>query len=203
MSASLIKVPQGGQKIVPGQAVPDNPIIPFIEGDGIGIDITPVMIKVVDAAVAKAYGGAKKIFWMEVYAGEKSTQMYGSDHYGYDDEMKSLVNAERVSTSYPLISPFYFVTFIMLGTMIILNLFVGVIVNGMEEAQGEFQDELRQKHRAKRGHLTLGDEIALVQEQLEQLAQQLSAIQRRSRQSKYYDAAVAEEMTGQPVLESP
>jgi isocitrate dehydrogenase len=61
MSASLIKVPQGGQKIVPGQAVPDNPIIPFIEGDGIGIDITPVMIKVVDAAVAKAYGGAKKI----------------------------------------------------------------------------------------------------------------------------------------------
>jgi hypothetical protein len=60
MSASLIKVPQGGQKIIPGQAIPDNPIIPFIEGDGIGIDITPVMIKVVDAAVAKAYGGARR-----------------------------------------------------------------------------------------------------------------------------------------------
>ena len=57
MSESLIKVPQGGQKIVPGQAIPDNPIIPFIEGDGIGVDITPVMIKVVDAAVATAYGG--------------------------------------------------------------------------------------------------------------------------------------------------
>ena len=66
MSDSLIKVPQGGQKIVPGQTIPDNPIIPFIEGDGIGVDITPVMIKVVDAAVAKAYGGQKKIHWMEV-----------------------------------------------------------------------------------------------------------------------------------------
>ena len=70
--ASHIKVPPGGQKIVPGQAIPDNPIIPFIEGDGIGIDITPVMIKVIDAAVDKAYGGKKKIHWMEVYAGEKS-----------------------------------------------------------------------------------------------------------------------------------
>jgi isocitrate dehydrogenase len=50
---SHIKVPQGGQKIVPGQAIPNNPIIPFIEGDGIGIDITPVMIKVVDAAVSQ------------------------------------------------------------------------------------------------------------------------------------------------------
>jgi hypothetical protein len=57
---SHIKIPPGGQKIVPGQAIPNNPIIPFIEGDGIGIDITPVMIKVIDAAVAKAYGGAKK-----------------------------------------------------------------------------------------------------------------------------------------------
>jgi isocitrate dehydrogenase len=70
MSSSFIKVPAGGQKIIPGQAVPDNPIIPFIEGDGIGVDITPVMIKVIDAAVEKAYGGKKKIHWMEVYAGE-------------------------------------------------------------------------------------------------------------------------------------
>ena len=79
MSTSFIKVPAGGQKIVPGQATPDNPIIPFIEGDGIGVDITPVMIKVIDAAVEKAYGGKKKIHWMEVYAGEKSTQLYGPD----------------------------------------------------------------------------------------------------------------------------
>ena len=75
MSESKITVPAGGQKIVPGQAVPDHPIIPFIEGDGIGVDITPVMIKVIDAAVEKAYGGKKKIHWMEVYAGEKSTQI--------------------------------------------------------------------------------------------------------------------------------
>ena len=78
---SHIKVPQGGSKIVPGQATPDNPIIPFIEGDGIGIDITPVMIKVIDAAVDKAYGGKKKIHWMEVYAGEKSTRIYGPDEW--------------------------------------------------------------------------------------------------------------------------
>ncbi|WP_341675353.1 NADP-dependent isocitrate dehydrogenase [Niveibacterium sp. SC-1] len=82
MSAqSLIKVPAGGQKIVPGQTTPDNPIIPFIEGDGIGVDITPVMIKVIDAAVNKAYGGKKKIHWMEVYAGEKSTKLYGPDQW--------------------------------------------------------------------------------------------------------------------------
>ena len=78
---SHIKVPQDGAKIVPGQPVPDNPIIPFIEGDGIGIDITPVMIKVIDAAVDKAYGGKKKIHWMEVYAGEKSTRLYGPDEW--------------------------------------------------------------------------------------------------------------------------
>jgi len=79
MSTSLIKIPQNGKKIVSGQAIPDNPIIPFIEGDGIGVDITPVMKKVVDAAVAKAYGGKKQIHWMEVYCGEKSTKLYGPD----------------------------------------------------------------------------------------------------------------------------
>ena len=79
MSTTLIKVPSEGQKIVPGKPIPDNPIIPFIEGDGIGVDITPVMQKVVDAAVQKAYGGKRKISWMEVFAGEKSTQLYGPD----------------------------------------------------------------------------------------------------------------------------
>jgi isocitrate dehydrogenase len=78
-TTSLITVPADGAKIVPGQPVPDNPIIPFIEGDGIGGDITPVMKAVVDAAVAKAYGGAREIKWTEIYAGEKSTQLYGAD----------------------------------------------------------------------------------------------------------------------------
>ena len=78
-----IKVPAQGQKITVNADnslnVPDEPVIPFIEGDGTGADITPVMLKVVDAAVAKAYGGKKKIHWMEVYAGEKSTKVYGPD----------------------------------------------------------------------------------------------------------------------------
>ena len=78
-----IKVPEGGQKITVNADfslnVPDQPIIPYIEGDGTGFDITPVMIKVVDAAVAKAYGGKKKIHWMEIYAGEKATRVYGPD----------------------------------------------------------------------------------------------------------------------------
>jgi isocitrate dehydrogenase len=59
--------------------VPDHPIIPYIEGDGTGVDITPVMIKVVDAAVEKAYGGKRKIAWMEIFAGEKATRVYGPD----------------------------------------------------------------------------------------------------------------------------
>ncbi len=90
MTTSHIKVPQGGQKIIPGQAIPDNPIIPFIEGDGIGIDITPVMQKVVDAAVSKAYGGKRQIHWMEIYAGEKSTRVYGGDVWLPDETLKAL-----------------------------------------------------------------------------------------------------------------
>src|SRR5689334_6109524 len=78
-----VTVPAGGAKIAVKPDftldVPKNPIIPYIEGDGTGVDITPVMIKVVDAAVAKAYGGSRKIHWMEIYAGEKSTRLYGAD----------------------------------------------------------------------------------------------------------------------------
>ncbi len=90
MTTSHISVPQDGQKIIPGQAIPNNPIIPFIEGDGIGIDITPVMIKVVDAAVAKAYNNSKKIHWMEIYAGEKSTRVYGGDVWLPEETMAAL-----------------------------------------------------------------------------------------------------------------
>jgi isocitrate dehydrogenase len=78
-TVSPITVPEGGTRIVPGEPVPDNPIVPFIEGDGIGIDITPVMKAVVDAAVAKAYDGRRAIHWMEIFAGEKSTRLYGAD----------------------------------------------------------------------------------------------------------------------------
>lgn len=83
MSYEKINVPANGAAIL-AQAdgllqVPDRPIIPFIEGDGIGVDITPVMHTVVNAAVSKAYGGKKSIAWMEVYAGEKATKVYGQD----------------------------------------------------------------------------------------------------------------------------
>jgi isocitrate dehydrogenase len=103
-ASSFIKVPQGGSKIVAGQAVPDNPIIPFIEGDGIGVDITPVMMKVVDAAVAKAYGGTKKIHWMEVYAGEKSVNLYGPDEW-LPKETFDALKEYSVSIKGPMTTP--------------------------------------------------------------------------------------------------
>ena len=80
-----IKVPAEGQAITLNSdlslKVPNFPIIPFIEGDGIGVDVTPPMIKVVNAAVQKAYGSERKIAWMEVYAGEKATTIYGKDQW--------------------------------------------------------------------------------------------------------------------------
>ncbi len=85
MGYEHIKVPAAGARISSNAdgslQVPDNPIIPFIEGDGIGVDITPVMIEVVDAAVAKAYQGKRKVHWMEIYSGEKSLEVYGEDQW--------------------------------------------------------------------------------------------------------------------------
>ncbi len=103
-----IKVPQAGQKIKVNAdyslTVPDEPIIPYIEGDGTGVDITPVMIKVVDAAVAKAYGGKKKIQWMEIYAGEKSTRVYGPDVW-LPPETLEVLREYVVSIKGPLTTP--------------------------------------------------------------------------------------------------
>ena len=101
---SHIVVPTEGQKIVPGQAIPNNPIIPFIEGDGIGVDITPVMIKVIDAAVAKAYQGEKKISWMEIFAGEKATRIYG-DNVWLPDETLQAIQDYKVSIKGPMTTP--------------------------------------------------------------------------------------------------
>ncbi|MEO6319405.1 MAG: NADP-dependent isocitrate dehydrogenase [Polaromonas sp.] len=103
-----IKVPAQGQKITVNADnslnVPDEPIIPFIEGDGTGVDISPVMLKVVDAAVAKAYGGKKKIHWMEVFAGEKSTKVYGPDVW-LPEETLHAVKDYVVSIKGPLTTP--------------------------------------------------------------------------------------------------
>ena len=101
---SLIEVPAGGARIEPGQPTPDNPIIPFIEGDGIGVDITPVMRAVVDAAVEKAYGGEREIHWMEVYAGEKSTRLYGADVWLPDETLVALRDYS-VSIKGPMTTP--------------------------------------------------------------------------------------------------
>lgn len=85
MGYQHVVVPSDGERITVAEDgsldVPDNPIIPFIEGDGIGIDITPVMKKVVNAAVEKSYGGSRRIVWMEIYSGEKSLDLYGSDEW--------------------------------------------------------------------------------------------------------------------------
>ncbi len=103
-----IKVPANGQKISVNKDftlnVPDQPIIPFIEGDGTGVDITPPMIKVVDAAVTKAYSGKKKIHWMEVYAGEKSVKVYGKDTW-LPDETVQVLREYVVSIKGPLTTP--------------------------------------------------------------------------------------------------
>ena len=103
-----IHIPAEGQKItVNADAslnVPDQPIIPFIEGDGTGIDITPVMRKVVDAAVAKVYGEQRKIHWMEIYAGQKSTQIYGPDVW-LPEETLHAVRDYVVSIKGPLTTP--------------------------------------------------------------------------------------------------
>ena len=102
-----IKIPAGEQITVNPDFsinVPDHPIIPFIEGDGTGLDITPVMIKVVDAAVAKAYGDKKKIAWMEVFAGEKATKVYGPDVW-LPEETLDAVKKYVVSIKGPLTTP--------------------------------------------------------------------------------------------------
>ncbi|MCQ4270196.1 NADP-dependent isocitrate dehydrogenase [Pseudomonas kuykendallii] len=108
MGYQKIQVPADGVKITVNADntlnVPNNPIIPFIEGDGIGIDISPVMIKVVDAAVEKAYGGERKISWMEVYAGEKATQVYDQDTW-LPKETLEAVRDFVVSIKGPLTTP--------------------------------------------------------------------------------------------------
>jgi isocitrate dehydrogenase len=90
----------------PNQAldVPDHPVIPFIEGDGIGVDITPVMRSVVDAAVAKAYGGRRSIAWMEIYAGEKATRVYGEGAW-LPEETLAAIREFRVAIKGPLTTP--------------------------------------------------------------------------------------------------
>lgn len=108
MAFQHIKVPEKGEKITIkadlSLEVPNHPIIPFIEGDGIGVDVTPAMLKVVDAAVEKAYAGKKKIAWMEVYAGEKSTKVYGADVWLPDETLEAM-REYTIAIKGPLTTP--------------------------------------------------------------------------------------------------
>ncbi|MEJ2619346.1 MAG: NADP-dependent isocitrate dehydrogenase [Candidatus Thiodiazotropha sp.] len=108
MAYDKIEIPSEGEKITVDAkgvlSVPNSPIIPYIEGDGIGVDITPVMRKVIDAAVEKSYAGEKKISWMEVYAGEKSTRIYNGDTW-LPQETLDAVKEYVVSIKGPLTTP--------------------------------------------------------------------------------------------------
>jgi isocitrate dehydrogenase len=107
MAYQHIKVPEQGTPITANEDhslnVPNAPIIPYIEGDGIGIDISPVMIKVVDAAVEKAYGGEKKIAWMEIYTGEKAAELYEGDWF--PQETLDAIKSYLVAIKGPLTTP--------------------------------------------------------------------------------------------------
>lgn len=101
-----IRVPEKGQPITVTETlnVPDFPIVPYIEGDGIGVDVTPAMLKVVDAAVAKAYGGQREIAWMEIYAGEKATKVYGDGQWLPQETLEAM-KSFVVSIKGPLTTP--------------------------------------------------------------------------------------------------
>ncbi|MBP9033573.1 MAG: NADP-dependent isocitrate dehydrogenase, partial [Pseudomonadales bacterium] len=107
MAYKHIKVPAQGEKITVNAdfslTVPNNPVIPFIEGDGIGVDITPAMLKVVDAAVARAYGGKRRISWMEIYTGEKAAELYDGDWF--PAETLEAIREYVVSIKGPLTTP--------------------------------------------------------------------------------------------------
>ncbi|GAB5414424.1 MAG: NADP-dependent isocitrate dehydrogenase [Congregibacter sp.] len=107
MGYKHIQVPDSGARISVNEDnslnVPDNPIIPYIEGDGIGVDISPVMIDVVDAAVEKAYGGSKKISWMEIYTGEKAAELYEGDWF--PEETLDAIKEYAVAIKGPLTTP--------------------------------------------------------------------------------------------------
>ncbi len=103
-----VQIPAQGEaiKLNPDKTldVPDNPIIPFIEGDGIGIDVTPVMRRVVTAAVKKAYNDQRRICWMEIYAGEKAARLYG-EHEFLPEETLEVMKKYIVSIKGPLATP--------------------------------------------------------------------------------------------------
>ncbi|SUB54126.1 isocitrate dehydrogenase [Avibacterium gallinarum] len=104
---SAVVIPQGEKIRLDAQGaliVPDNPIIPFIEGDGIGVDVTPAMQRVIDAAVEKAYQGKRKISWLEIYAGGKANEVYGENTW-LPAETLDFIKEYHVAIKGPLMTP--------------------------------------------------------------------------------------------------
>lgn len=122
-----------------------------------------------------------QVLTLEGWNDVRDTQMLGSE-VAYDDAWKVLAEGRRVSQAQPLAATIYFMSFILLGTMIMLNLFTGVIISSMEEAQEEAKAGNRKEQLAERGFLTLHDELALVSSQLQQITAQMSKLQERASQ---------------------
>ena len=122
-----------------------------------------------------------QVLTLEGWNDVRDTQVLGSD-VAYDDAWKVLAEGQRVSHARPLISTIYFITFILLGTMIMLNLFTGVIITSMEEAQEEAKTGGAKERLNERGFLTLHDELNLVSTQMQQILTQMSALQERAAQ---------------------
>ncbi|MDD7425225.1 MAG: isocitrate/isopropylmalate family dehydrogenase, partial [[Actinobacillus] rossii] len=104
---SNVQIPQGEKIQIATNGslqVPNNPIIPFIEGDGIGVDVTPAMQVVIDAAVEKAYQGKRKISWMEIYAGSKANEIYGENTW-LPAETLDFIRDYHVAIKGPLMTP--------------------------------------------------------------------------------------------------
>lgn len=108
MTFENISIPEQGDAITVNAdlsiSVPDNPVVPFIEGDGIGVDVTPAMKRVVDAAIQKSYGDKKKIAWMEIYAGEKASKLYGSEQW-LPEESLDAIKQYAIAIKGPLTTP--------------------------------------------------------------------------------------------------
>ena len=104
---SNVQIPQGEKIQITANGllqVPNNPIIPFIEGDGIGVDVTPAMQVVIDAAVEKTYQGKRKISWMEIYAGSKANEIYGENTW-LPAETLDFIREYHVAIKGPLMTP--------------------------------------------------------------------------------------------------
>lgn len=120
-----------------------------------------------------------QVLTLEGWNDVRDTQVMGSD-ITYDDSWKELTGEERQSLAMPVAATVYFVTFIVLGTMIMLNLFTGVIISSMEEAQGEVAAASaadREEQLAEKGFLTVHDELHLLHEKMKKISEQLAALQ--------------------------